>query len=160
MAGNLKRQKLIHSGEKPFKCLQCIYSCTTAGSLKKHLLIHSLSKLINQRKHFQGQFCYIHISFPPNKLLSHGWKYSHTKALTSFCVSTYFWKSATFIDELAGQCDRRSMLLLTFSLNPKFWDSNFTWKCWIYEYLKPHLWHILYQFHMNRIMIFTIRNIF
>ena len=43
----LKRHKLIHSGEKPFACPQCKYSCTTAGYLKKHLLIHSMEKPSN-----------------------------------------------------------------------------------------------------------------
>ena len=38
---NLKRHKLVHSGEKPFACSQCKYSCTQACDLKSHLLIHS-----------------------------------------------------------------------------------------------------------------------
>ena len=32
-AGNLKRHKLVHSGEKPFACSQCKYSCSETGSL-------------------------------------------------------------------------------------------------------------------------------
>ena len=30
-----------HSGEKPFVYTHCSYSCTTAGSLKRHMLKHS-----------------------------------------------------------------------------------------------------------------------
>ena len=30
-----------HSGEKPFKCSHCNFSCTTAGNLKTHKLTHS-----------------------------------------------------------------------------------------------------------------------
>ena len=31
----------VHSGEKPFNCAQCEYSCTQAGQLKTHILTHS-----------------------------------------------------------------------------------------------------------------------
>ena len=31
----LKTHKLIHSGEKPFACSQCKYSCTTAANLTR-----------------------------------------------------------------------------------------------------------------------------
>ena len=35
---------LIYSGEKPFNCTQCSYSCAQAESLKKHMFIHSGEK--------------------------------------------------------------------------------------------------------------------
>ena len=38
---------LTHSGEKPFVCTQCNYSCTTAGSLKQHMQTHSGEKSFN-----------------------------------------------------------------------------------------------------------------
>ena len=31
----------IHSGEKPFNCAQCDYSCTTTSHLRQHMLRHS-----------------------------------------------------------------------------------------------------------------------
>ena len=43
-ASILKRHMLTHSGEKPFVCTQCSYSSTTAGNLKAHLLTHSGEK--------------------------------------------------------------------------------------------------------------------
>ena len=44
IAGSLKRHMLIHSGEKSFNCTQCSYSCAQAESLKKHMFIHSGEK--------------------------------------------------------------------------------------------------------------------
>ena len=35
---------LTHSGENPFICTQCNYSCKTAGQLKNHTLTHSGEK--------------------------------------------------------------------------------------------------------------------
>ena len=38
---NLKRQTLVHSARKPFKCIQCNYSFTNYANLKRHMLTHS-----------------------------------------------------------------------------------------------------------------------
>ena len=43
-ASNFKRHKIIHSGEKPYKCGSCDYSCTTNDSLKKHSYTHTGDK--------------------------------------------------------------------------------------------------------------------
>ena len=40
-AENLKRHMLVHSGKKPHSCEQCKYSCTRGESLKRHMLVHS-----------------------------------------------------------------------------------------------------------------------
>ena len=33
-----------HTGEKPFACKQCDYSCSTSGSLKRHMKRHSANQ--------------------------------------------------------------------------------------------------------------------
>ena len=46
----LKRHTKTHSGNKPFKCTQCDYSCTRANSLKKHMFNHSGEKAFRCEK--------------------------------------------------------------------------------------------------------------
>ena len=50
-ASDLKKHLLTHSGEKPFCCTQCTYSCTTSGHLQQHMTTHS------GEKHFSCDQC-------------------------------------------------------------------------------------------------------
>jgi uncharacterized Zn-finger protein len=43
-ASTLKTHKMTHDVEKPHACQLCDYSCTTTGSLKKHYDIHTGEK--------------------------------------------------------------------------------------------------------------------
>ena len=43
-AALLKTHMLVHSGEKPYVCARCNFSCTTTGHLKTHMLTHSGEK--------------------------------------------------------------------------------------------------------------------
>ena len=43
-ASHFKRRKIIHSGEKPFKCGSCEYSTTCPIILKRHSFTHNGNK--------------------------------------------------------------------------------------------------------------------
>ena len=43
-AGNMRRHKMIHTGEKPYQCGTCDYSCITARSLEIHSYTHTGEK--------------------------------------------------------------------------------------------------------------------
>ena len=43
-ASKLKTHKLTHSGEEPFICIQCNFSCTQADNLKRHMKTHTEEK--------------------------------------------------------------------------------------------------------------------
>ena len=45
-AQNLKRHLLNHTGEKPLTCKQCIFSCKHSNGLKYHMLSHTGKKPI------------------------------------------------------------------------------------------------------------------
>ena len=56
-ASKLKTHKLTHSGEKPFTCIQCNFSCTQADNLKRHMKTHTGEKT---HKCAQCDYSFIH----------------------------------------------------------------------------------------------------
>ena len=46
-AGDIKQHELTRSGEKKFECNQCVYKFSQAGELKRHMLSHNGEKLFN-----------------------------------------------------------------------------------------------------------------
>ena len=50
-ACDLKKHLLTLSGEKPYSCPQCTYSCTTSGHLQQHMTTHSWEQ------HFSCDHC-------------------------------------------------------------------------------------------------------
>ena len=43
-ASSFKKHKMVHTGEKPYLCGSCEYSCTSAGALKAHSFTHTGEK--------------------------------------------------------------------------------------------------------------------
>ena len=37
---DMRKHKLVHSGEKPFQCDRCSYRCSRSGTLKRHMATH------------------------------------------------------------------------------------------------------------------------
>ena len=69
----MKRHIQTHSGEKPYDCKQCDYSCTDASNLKRHMLIIASSVTIPAHKQaisrgtcsvIQGEKHFIETSVP------------------------------------------------------------------------------------------------
>ena len=56
-ASKLKTHKLTHSGEEPFICIQCHFSCTQADNLKRHMKTHTGEKT---HKCAQCDYSFIH----------------------------------------------------------------------------------------------------
>ena len=44
MASDLKMHMRTHSGEEPYHCKQCEFSCVKANNLRQHMLSHSEKK--------------------------------------------------------------------------------------------------------------------
>ena len=43
---DMRKHRLIHTGEKPFECDRCSYRCARSSSLKRHLATHLNSTLL------------------------------------------------------------------------------------------------------------------
>jgi hypothetical protein len=41
MKGNLVVHMRVHTGNKPYTCDRCMYSCTVKGSLVVHMRVHT-----------------------------------------------------------------------------------------------------------------------
>ena len=37
---DMRKHKLVHSGEKPFQCDRCSYRCSRSGTLRRHMATH------------------------------------------------------------------------------------------------------------------------
>ena len=67
-ASKLKTHKLTHSGEEPFICIQCHFSCTQADNLKRHMKTHTGEKT---HKCVQCDYFFIHCQMLENHMRTH-----------------------------------------------------------------------------------------
>ena len=67
-ASKLKTHKLTHSGEEPFICIQCNFSCTQADKLKRHMKTHTGEKT---HKCAQCDYSFIHCQKLENHMRTH-----------------------------------------------------------------------------------------
>ena len=67
-ASKLKTHKLTHSGEEPFICIQCNFSCTQADNLKRHMKTHTGEKT---HKCAQCDYSFIHCQKLENHMRTH-----------------------------------------------------------------------------------------
>ena len=67
-ASKLKTHKLTHSGEEPFICIQCNFSCTQADNLKRHMKTHTGEKT---HKCAQCDYSFIHCQMLENHMRTH-----------------------------------------------------------------------------------------
>ena len=52
---DMRKHRLIHTGEKPFQCDRCSYRCARSSSLKRHLATHLNAAVLPQQSHLQQQ---------------------------------------------------------------------------------------------------------
>ena len=50
---DMRKHRLIHTGEKPFQCDRCSYRCARSSSLKRHLATHLNAAVLPQQSHLQ-----------------------------------------------------------------------------------------------------------